>query len=424
MTGMCDHDTSACHRSTIHDGMVAKHCAIQKGQVAQPPQTLDSSTRQLHLHGLEDVPVPRRRRTKTMHRETVQPHVDPLMDIYLERLRHRGAAPQGYKAYHYQLRVIATLAEEIAGKPITLSELFRDLSLLGRVLVDDVAPTERTQLSKWTLAQRRSAIRSFATLMRPELFAATGDDPHQILDQALQSVAERVGAGYRLTGGTPRRRGGYAPSGDDVRAVLKVVAADRGFLGLRNHAFYGILAASGSRVNALRQLEGHDCVQLPNGRLRLFLHEKGKHEPREVELSGELSSALLTYIDQFNQCAVQLAWRSRIGFDEPGPIWRRPGGGAWSYRSILKTLRTACATAGVTEFSPHAFRRAFASDAATLLPRHTVAQAGGWKGLERLDNHYIQPRDEIIWSKLRNLSSRRPTSELTRVEADAPIVPV
>ena len=57
-------------------------------------------------------------------------------------------------------------------------------------------------------------------------------------------------------------------------------------------------------------------------------------------------------------------------------------------------------TAEVPAFTPHALRRAFATDAASVLPRHTVAQAGGWKGLERLDDHYVQPRNATIREKL------------------------
>ena len=48
----------------------------------------------------------------------------------------------------------------------------------------------------------------------------------------------------------------------------------------------------------------------------------------------------------------------------------------------------------------YVLRRAFATDATSVLPRHTVAQAGGWHGLERLDDHYVQPRGTTIREKL------------------------
>src|SRR5437763_10647397 len=100
--------------------------------------------------------------------------------------------------------------------------------LLGRVIVHDIAPMLGTRLSRWTLAQRRSAIRSFAALMRPELLALFEDDPHDRLDRALRAVADRVGVGYRLTGGAPRRRGGPAPSGSQIRDVLHAAGCEPG----------------------------------------------------------------------------------------------------------------------------------------------------------------------------------------------------
>jgi hypothetical protein len=104
------------------------------------------------------------------------------------------------------------LALRMTDRPVSLSDLFSSPSLLGALLTDDVGTLDDRQLSRWTLAQRRSAIRSFATLMRPELLQMTGVDPHVQLDKALRNVAERVAGGYRPTGGAPRHRGGYAPT--------------------------------------------------------------------------------------------------------------------------------------------------------------------------------------------------------------------
>ncbi len=420
---LCDDVESDAWRM-VNDRLAINESGDHSEALTLTPQVPGPTVIQLHLPGLEDVPLPRRRRMSRARRQTEQLSLDPLVDTYLLRLRSRGAAVKGLQAYRYQLRAVARLAQSAAGHPVTMGELFCDPSLLGRVLVDDMAPNHGSQLSKWTLAQRRSAIRSFVTLMRPELFDIASADPHLLLNQALQSVAVRIGAGYRLTGGTPRQRGGYAPRRDEVQAVLKAVSTAEGFLGPRNLAFYGILAATGSRVNSLRALDSGSCVQLLNGCIRLFLHEKGKHEPREVELGRELSSALLTYRDMFNECAAQAGWRVRIQLGESGLVWRQPGGKGWRYHEILRTLRAGCATAEVLEFSPHSLRRAFASDAATLLPRHTVAQAGGWKGLERLDDHYIQPREGTIWSKLGCIAAQRTTPEIVKVKTDAPSVPV
>jgi integrase len=322
------------------------------------------------------------------------------MIAYLGRLAAQGGAANGLKAYSYQMRSILLIASRMAARTVACPDLFRDEELLGRALVDDTAPTLGIRLSKWTLAQRRSAIRSFVTLMRPELLRLLGEEPHDRLDRALRTVAERVGIGYRLTGGAPRRRGGRAPSGGQIRDVLDAVGHAPGYLGARNLAFFTILAETGARANALRQLDGADCVKMPSGRLRVYLHEKGKAEPREVELSHEAAQALRVYAESFNYLAAVRNWRVCIRLGEPGPVWRNSPRGCWSYEDILDTLRAGCSAAEVQEVTPHALRRAFATDAATVLPRHTVAQAGGWQGVRRLDEHYVQPSDETILQKL------------------------
>jgi len=271
---------------------------------------------------------------------------------------------------------------------------------LGRTLVDETAPTLGTRLSKWTLAQRRSAIRSFVTLMRPELLRLLGEEPNTRLDRALRAVAQRLGAGWRLTGGAPRRRGGRAPSAGQVGEVLVAVKRAPGYLGARNLAFFTILAETGARFNALRELDGADCIEMPSGRLRIFLHEKGKAAPREVELSRDATDRLRSYADAFNYVAAVRRWPARIRLGQPGTVWRNSSRGCWSGEDIRATLRAGCSAAEVPEITPHALRRAFATDAASVLPRHTVAQAGGWTGLDRLDDHYVQPRGEAIREKL------------------------
>lgn len=347
---------------------------------------------------------------------------DPLFAQYARRLVALGAARKTVSAYRYQCQAVIDAAERLADGPATLAALFIDPQLLGRALVDDRHPDGEHRLSRWTLAQRRSALRSLATLIYPELQAIIHDDPHRQLDLALQTVAERVGTGYRLSGGAPRQRGGYTPPADDIRKVLEFVSAEPGFLGLRNQVFFTILGISGARVNALRELNGSDWLALPSDRVRLFLHEKGKRQPREVALDRDLSTVLDAYVHAFNDCAAAQGWNARIQLGVPGAVWRTPGGCRWSYESIATAPRTGCRRANVLPFTPHALRRAFASDAALVLPCHIVGLAGGWQGIERLDNHYIQVREPALWAKL-DLTNRhrwQPVVEEESVESDAP----
>jgi integrase len=235
---------------------------------------------------------------------------------------------------------------------VTCTDLFRDERLLGRALVDDTSPTLGTRFSKWTLAQRRSGIRDLVTLMRPELLTVLGEEPNARLDRALRSVAERVGGGYRLTSGAPRRRGGRAPTGEQLRAVLHAVAAEPGYQGARHLAFFTILAKTGSRVNALRNLDGTDCVELSSGRLRIFLHQKGDGEARELELSRVATDALRGYIAAFNRHAALRRWRVRVSLGEPGVVWCDSSRAAWPAEAIRSRCFAKLSMLGIVSTSP------------------------------------------------------------------------
>ena len=386
-----------------------------------PDDPNESTAEQLGLPGIE--PTPARSPCRRPHPASAHPTTppdDPLLSAFLRRLTAQGRARKGRKAYEYQMRSMLLVAARLTGRAMACTDLVRDEDLLGRVLVDDTAPTLGRRLSRWTLAQRRSAIRDFVTLMRPELKVLLSEEPHERLDRALRTVAERVGVGYRLTGGAPRRRGGRAPSGTQIRDVLDAVGRAPGYRGLRNRAFFLILAETGSRVNALRELDGGDCVEMPSGRLRLFLHEKGKGDPREIELSRAAAAALRAYAEAFNYQAAVRRWPVRVRLGEPGAVWRNSPRGRWSDADIRATLRAGCSAAEVLAFTPHAIRRAFATDAASVLPRHTVALAGGWQGLERLDDHYVVPRDGTIRAKLsRQAQDTPPPSSTERDTSEA-----
>jgi len=364
-----------------------------------------------------------RRRPSGQARRGIEAEADALLSAYLRRLVARGAAARGIAVYRYQIRATLRAASRLSGHAVKPAGLFANADLLGRALVDEYSTTG-TRLSKWTLAQRRSAIRSFAALMRPELLSLLGEEPVAVVDRGLRAVAERVGGGYRLTGGRPRRRGGFAPPPEDVERVLAAVRSAPGFVGLRNRAFFRLLAGTGCRVNALRLLDGSDCAVMPNGRLRLYLHEKGKAERREVELGAGAAADLRAYLDAFNRFAAGRRLRTRLRIGEPGPIWRSEAGRRWGYPGILASLRAGCGRAGVPAFTPHALRRAFATEAASRLPRHVVAQAGGWQGRDRLDDHYIRPRDTVIREKLGRRADGHAEKGLGLERADAAAVPV
>ena len=177
---------------------------------------------------------------------------DALEALYEERLRGMRA-PRSVLTYRWLRKAVLRVAKAARGQPLTLGELFALPDLLGLALTNDRNP-DGARISKSTLAHRGTAMRSVATLLYVELAAALGRDPHDVLDQALRGAAERVGGGFRIAGGSPRRHGGPTPGMAEITAIIEALGEPQGWLGLRNRAFFTILAATGLRVNALRAI--------------------------------------------------------------------------------------------------------------------------------------------------------------------------
>ncbi len=121
---------------------------------------------------LESLRLPARTRQHCL----ATPPVDALVYSYLSRLSADGTAARGVSAHQYQLRATLRIVTELSGESMTMAGLFQDDALLGRALIHDGSAQSST-LPTLTLAQRRSAIRYFATLMRPELLPLIKDDP-------------------------------------------------------------------------------------------------------------------------------------------------------------------------------------------------------------------------------------------------------
>lgn len=348
---------------------------------------------------------PPRRYRGRVHQARTSTTEDHVLNGFRRRLVKHGSAPGTVGTYVSAVQSVLRAARSMVGKYMDIVDLFRMESILGRALAECSSAESGQPLSRWRHATLRSSMRRLARLMHPELHEALREDATAILERALRGAAVRVGGGYRLPGGQPRGRGGAVPSGNAITRVLEASELEPGLDGLRNRAFFRILASSGARVNALRSLDARDCVVLPSGRMRLTLHEKGKRDPREIELSREDAAAVNRYINEVNRSAERSRLHVPIVLGRPSPIWRSQAGRMWGYKAVRSSLSSACERAGVPPFTPHAFRRAYATDAASSLPRHTVALAGNWSGVERLDDHYVHPRAETIWMKLDGVRS-------------------
>src|SRR5688572_6087646 len=178
-----------------------------------PPQDRTAVQLSLGLAGVPDRVVPPKHDEPKRARCNEPSGV--LVEAFCRRLAATGASRKAQQAYVFQLEQLLAAAHRQGPEPGQgLSEVLRNTALLGRALSDDRGARCRT-LSRWTLAQRRAGVRAFARLMAPELRQALQAEPEEVVIAALRGVAERVGGGYHLSGGMPRRRGGRAPEADE-----------------------------------------------------------------------------------------------------------------------------------------------------------------------------------------------------------------
>lgn len=302
--------------------------------------------------------------------------------------------------YLWAVRSVLWVAEQIGGRHLTLIGLFREESLLGQALASDIG-REGKRRSRWTVAHHRTAIRAAATLLRPELIEQLGESPHEIIRRALRGAATPLGSGFRLAGGRPRGRGGPVPTPTEVAAILGALGARGDWRAARDRALCLFLTSTASRISAARNLDAADCHVMSDGTIRTMLYQKSHRTPREVELSEDTAVALRYYVALANASSVA----PPLALGTHGPVWRAERGGKLPDQAFRDALRAACARAGVQDYTPHAFRRFWATQASLKLSRWEAALGGGWKGTAQFDAHYAQPSRTDVWAKLGRLDT-------------------
>ena len=370
---------------------------------------------ELSLDGLDVSPVSKEKRKRAAKRPARH---DELFDLYQRRIAGR-VAPATVTKYAWTLEQCLRLAEERTSRPVSIAMLLTDGTALGYVCSTTRRPGGGLPISAWTAAHRRTVLRSVAGTLAPELRSLGLNDAIQHVDLAIRRVAERVGGGSRLPVGTTRNRGRPVPSTAEVSSLLNVVGSDEGWAGQRNALFYGILAATGSRVGALLVLDGQDLCLTPDGAVRLSLHDKASGGRFELELPDRFHAPLDAYFEATNLSLTGLG-KGRVGFGRLGPVWRGPTGDRWPAAQMRRRLRAACRTAGIEDYTPHSFRAYFATQATNVASRRVAALAGGWRGTERMDDHYVGVKRDSIERKLAQIgvsdrsqrgSRRRPAVE-------------
>lgn len=345
----------------------------------------------------------------------------PLLQIFRERLARRYS-PATARQYAWVLGDLIRLASRHAGHPLSVIDLLHHSELLGRALASGERGASEELVSAWLASQRRSVVRAFARLMRAELAAASIPDGEQLITDALRQVATPVGTGYQLPVGWVRRRGGTVASGAQTEGILRHMGNAAGWKGSRNRAFLLILSQRGQRVGALLQLDGASAYRLPNGETRLLLRAKSSRTPAELTLPVTAAQALDQYIHGFNAWALVRGLTVRIGFGVAGPIWRTHTGGAWSYEGWRAELASATTATGAPGLTAHSFRRGFATEAVTVVPRALAALAGNWTSTRRMDDHYVHPDPRRIGRLVGHLGAesdeeiRAPSTRVLAVE--------
>ena len=319
---------------------------------------------------------------------------------------------------------VLRLASEHAARELDLTGLFREPLLLGAILVSAKRAGGGPEVSGWTVANRRTAMRSVAGLLAPELEAAGISEPSSVVDDALRACAERVGMRYRLPKAPVRNRGGRAPSPAEVRAVTEAMREEPGWAGRRDALLVELLFLVGCRVNAAVALRGASVTRRPDGRGLMHVHAKHHRDSGEFLIPAALTREIDDYVSDFNSWSRARGLGIRVGVGIPGPLWRSHTGRPLGYRSFVTRLAAACQRAGVERVTPHALRRAFASTATESLDRATVARAGGWMNSRLMDAHYMQRTVDVAKRKVAEATRRQRHRDDVDLPAVVPQAPV
>jgi hypothetical protein len=351
----------------------------------------------------------------------LDPESEEIIRLFCQRVLARSSKRSAGQ-YRWIMRDAVRIASRVAGRRVSIYELFSDQRLLGAVFSCPTTSRTEREVSMWLTSHRRTVPTRFARLMEDELRERGVFDALERVIAALREVAKPVGTGYRLPVGRPRGRGGAMPTPEEATLVLQELAAAPGWAGYRNTAIAAILRRRGQRINALLELDGANVYRLPDGGIRIIVRAKSARQPAEVHLPNDVATAMSAYVDDFNAWARKRGLPQRIGFGLAGKFWRHDTSNRLTYEVWTRILKQAAVRRGVVPFPSHAFRRAFATEATQKLPRSVAALAGGWTSNRRMDDHYVQPSLTKLRRLLTNLGSIEPAQPTSAEPTSATVI--
>ena len=238
-------------------------------------------------------------------------------------------APKSQRVVQERLRAVAKLigaaVEDVPWHALRVHHLEY---IRARLLEQDAAPA--------TVNLTLAALRGIARYSRR--FGLITVEEFESLQAVRPARGERLPAGRSITTA-------------ELVALVSACRRDATPAGRRDAAILAVLYTGGVRRAELAALELADyTAEPPSLRIR---HGKGNKE-RMVPLIPSASAALVAWID----------WRG----DGPGSLFLplskagRPSGPSFSSYAVYKMLTKRGLQAGVTDISPHDFRRTFVGD--------------------------------------------------------------
>ena len=276
-----------------------------------------------------------------------------------EQITHRADSSTA-RTKRYRIAAALHRYERAHGSEPPLIEVVSSAEVLGRILGCDRSLRTGRQLAVGTIKGVRLAFRALIAACPPPP-GWTRDGLREVLGEARAATEETVGLRRVVAVGHRRPpAAAHAPSAEQIAAVQRVLSAT-GQRGSLVAQFLGFLYASGNRPGAVLALRRLDLVELPDGTLWAYMHEKSRNDRRPVYVRPA-------------QAALALAWRAL------GPeawLWVAEGR-PLTPGVVSEAITSACADADVPRFTPVDLRRAFARDLVPYLGLGGTQRAGGW----------------------------------------------
>ncbi len=335
---------------------------------------------------------PRTPTAKTVQAPTfleLDPRVEDELDGFFDALIAQDVVTAGSaRSYKKALTCAVKQAQRFLGRRLASLREFYVVDVIAAVAADDVTLDGAGQLSRYSLRQRRVAMRAYVRYVG--LDDIQFEDADEILDNGLRRAARRKPMRYTIDAGRPEGTH-RCPTIEEVEKVIAVAGVARtSFVGPRNAAIFALGMHAGMRASEIIAMRGSDFSER-RGQLFLLKKKKGSNERVEIEVPDAVIPYLVRYIERCNGYAAARGWQSRIGFGVDGAFWRSCRERPLTYHGLGAMVRTYTRISGVEPFVAHGLRHLRAAVLGDVLVPEEAALAGGWKNTSVFLRYYAAP---------------------------------